>query len=100
VEAWEYISSVKITRELLGDRMFPVTLEGLDGRSKSCGVPDSRGPVGAANPHHSLRVAGGNATLMDGSAESNADDPPVRRSDGPHRRRLTLGLSGRLCCSL
>ena len=30
VDRWDYTSSVRITRELIGDRMFPVTLEGLD----------------------------------------------------------------------
>ena len=30
LERWEYTSSVRITRELIGDRMFPVTLDGLD----------------------------------------------------------------------
>ena len=30
VERWSYTSSVRITRELVGERMFPVTLEGLD----------------------------------------------------------------------
>ena len=29
-ERWTYTSSVKITRELIGERMFPVTLAGLD----------------------------------------------------------------------
>jgi uncharacterized protein len=29
-ERWEYTSSVRITRELIGDRMFPVTMAGLD----------------------------------------------------------------------
>lgn len=27
---WEYHESIRITRELLGDRMFPLTLDGLD----------------------------------------------------------------------
>ena len=30
VERWEYTSSVRITRELIGDRMFPVTMAGLE----------------------------------------------------------------------
>lgn len=30
VERWEYTSSVRITRELIGDRMFPLTMAGLD----------------------------------------------------------------------
>ena len=29
-ERWEYTSSVRIVRELIGERMFPVTLSGLD----------------------------------------------------------------------
>lgn len=28
--AWEHIPSLRMTREILGDRMFPMTLEGLD----------------------------------------------------------------------
>jgi uncharacterized protein len=30
-DRWEYTASVRITRELLDDRMFPVTIQGLDG---------------------------------------------------------------------
>jgi uncharacterized protein with von Willebrand factor type A (vWA) domain len=30
-DRWEYTASVRITRELLDDRMFPVTMQGLDG---------------------------------------------------------------------
>ena len=30
VERWEYTSSVRITRELIGDRMYPVTMAGLE----------------------------------------------------------------------
>lgn len=29
-ERWEYAPSVRITRELIGERMYPLTLEGLD----------------------------------------------------------------------
>ena len=29
-QAWEYTPSVRITRELLGERMFPLTIHGLD----------------------------------------------------------------------
>jgi uncharacterized protein with von Willebrand factor type A (vWA) domain len=32
---WDYTPSVKITRELMGDRMFPLTLSGLDAGIKS-----------------------------------------------------------------
>ena len=34
-ERWEWTPSVKITRELLEDRMFPLTLEGLDRAMKA-----------------------------------------------------------------
>ena len=27
---WDYHDSIRITRELMGERMFPLTLEGLD----------------------------------------------------------------------
>jgi uncharacterized protein with von Willebrand factor type A (vWA) domain len=30
VERWSYTPSIRITRELIGDRMFPLTMEGLD----------------------------------------------------------------------
>jgi uncharacterized protein len=30
VDRWQYTPSLRITRELIGDRMFPLTLEGLD----------------------------------------------------------------------
>ena len=30
-ERWDYAPSVRVTRELIGDRMFPLTLAGLDG---------------------------------------------------------------------
>jgi hypothetical protein len=42
VERWDYTSSVKITRELIGDRMFPVTLEGLDRAIKELRRPMTR----------------------------------------------------------
>jgi uncharacterized protein with von Willebrand factor type A (vWA) domain len=29
-QRWEYTASVQVTRELIGDRMFPVTIQGLD----------------------------------------------------------------------
>jgi hypothetical protein len=30
VERWEFTPSIRLTRELTGERMFPLTLEGLD----------------------------------------------------------------------
>ena len=53
VDRWDYTSSVKITRELIGDRMFPVTLEGLDRAIKELRRPLTRAApmsVSAANP--------------------------------------------------
>jgi uncharacterized protein len=53
VERWEYTSSVRITRDLIGDRMFPVTLAGLDSAISELRRPLTRAapmPVGAANP--------------------------------------------------
>jgi uncharacterized protein with von Willebrand factor type A (vWA) domain len=34
-ERWEYTPSVRITRELFEERMFPLTLEGLDRAMRS-----------------------------------------------------------------
>jgi uncharacterized protein with von Willebrand factor type A (vWA) domain len=53
VDRWDYTSSVKITRELIGDRMFPVTLEGLDRAIKELRRPLTRAApmsVSTANP--------------------------------------------------
>jgi uncharacterized protein with von Willebrand factor type A (vWA) domain len=30
VDRWGYTPSIRITRELIGDRMFPLTMDGLD----------------------------------------------------------------------
>jgi uncharacterized protein len=52
-ERWEYTSSVRITRELIGDRMFPVTLDGLDRAISELRRPLTRSPpvfVGAGDP--------------------------------------------------
>jgi len=29
-EVWNYHESIRVTRQLMGERMFPLTLEGLD----------------------------------------------------------------------
>jgi hypothetical protein len=53
VDRWEYTSSVRITRELIGDRMFPVTLAGLDSAISELRRPLTRAapvPVGGAYP--------------------------------------------------
>jgi uncharacterized protein with von Willebrand factor type A (vWA) domain len=34
-QRWDYTPSVKLTRELMEDRMFPLTLRGLDAGIKS-----------------------------------------------------------------
>jgi uncharacterized protein with von Willebrand factor type A (vWA) domain len=41
-ERWEYTPSVRITQELTGERMFPLTLEGLDGAIRELRRPLSR----------------------------------------------------------
>jgi uncharacterized protein len=52
VERWSYTSSVQITRELIGDRMFPVTLEGLDRAIAELRRPLQRAaPLPAGVPH-------------------------------------------------
>jgi uncharacterized protein with von Willebrand factor type A (vWA) domain len=54
-ERWEYTASVQITRELIGERMFPLTLEGLEGAirelrrplARCAQPPQAEEPVGA-----------------------------------------------------
>lgn len=41
-DRWEYTPSVRITRELVGERMFPLTLEGLDGAIRELRRPLTR----------------------------------------------------------
>ncbi|HVW68019.1 MAG TPA: VWA domain-containing protein [Steroidobacteraceae bacterium] len=51
VERWEHTSSVGITRRLIGDRMFPVTLAGLDRAIEELRRPLTRAvPVGLPAP--------------------------------------------------
>jgi uncharacterized protein len=45
VDRWEYTSSVRITRELIGERMFPVTMAGLDRA-----IDELRRPLSRAAP--------------------------------------------------
>jgi hypothetical protein len=40
---WEYTASVRITRELVNDRMFPLTIQGLDSA-----IAALRRPLGGA----------------------------------------------------
>jgi uncharacterized protein with von Willebrand factor type A (vWA) domain len=41
-ERWDYTPSARITRELIGERMFPLTLEGLDGAIRELRRPLTR----------------------------------------------------------
>jgi uncharacterized protein with von Willebrand factor type A (vWA) domain len=50
VERWRYTQSIGITRELIGDRMFPVTIEGLDNAIGELRRPMSRGPILRGSP--------------------------------------------------
>jgi uncharacterized protein with von Willebrand factor type A (vWA) domain len=43
-ERWGYTASVQITRELIGDRMFPLTLAGLDDAIRELRRPLARSP--------------------------------------------------------
>ena len=47
-ERWDYAPSVTLTRELIGERMFPLTLAGLDGAIRELRRPLMRSPVHAA----------------------------------------------------
>lgn len=50
-ERWEHTASVGITRQLIGDRMFPVTLAGLDGAIQELRRPLTRAaPAGVYVP--------------------------------------------------
>jgi uncharacterized protein with von Willebrand factor type A (vWA) domain len=44
-ESWDYTASVRITRELVRERMFPLTISGLDQA-----IRELKRPLGAANP--------------------------------------------------
>jgi uncharacterized protein len=41
-ERWEYTPSIRITRELTGERMFPLTMAGLDGAIRELRRPLTR----------------------------------------------------------
>jgi uncharacterized protein len=45
---WEYTASVRITRELVNERMFPVTIQGLDSAIAALRRPLGRAPLGRA----------------------------------------------------
>jgi uncharacterized protein len=46
-ERWSYTPSVRITRELVGERMFPLTIEGLDAGIRELRRPLARSPAAA-----------------------------------------------------
>jgi uncharacterized protein len=60
VDRWEYTSSVRITRELIGERMFPVTIAGLDRA-----IDELRRPLSRA------------ASAVPGSGRPSATEPPA-----------------------
>src|SRR5688572_19884906 len=43
-DRWSYTASVQLTRELIGERMFPLTLAGLDGAIRELRRPIARSP--------------------------------------------------------
>ena len=58
-QRWEYTPSVRVTRELVDDRMFPVTIQGLDGA-----IAALRRPLGRTVSH------------VDGELRPGAEPPP------------------------
>ena len=55
VERWKYTQSIGITRELVGDRMFPVTIDGLDRAIGELRRPLARVPVRTGAPPEAPR---------------------------------------------
>jgi uncharacterized protein with von Willebrand factor type A (vWA) domain len=64
-ERWEYTSSVRIVRELVGERMFPVTLSGLDRA-----IAELRRPLARALP---ASLGGGGGV---GASPHSGEPPP------------------------
>ena len=62
VRRWEYTASVRIARELVNDRMFPVTIQGLDSA-----IAALRRPLGAAGRGAAGSRAEGGVTLGGGA---------------------------------
>jgi len=53
VARWDYTASIRVTRELVGERMFPLTLDGLDRATRELrrkGLPLAQTPVEEAEP--------------------------------------------------
>jgi uncharacterized protein with von Willebrand factor type A (vWA) domain len=51
-ERWEYSPSVRLTRELVGERMFPLTIAGLD-----LAIRELKRPLGGTGGAHPLAPA-------------------------------------------
>ena len=68
LERWEYTSSVRLVRELIGERMFPVTLSGLDRA-----IAELRRPLSRAVPAAGHTPAAGPGT---GATGPHSDEPP------------------------
>jgi uncharacterized protein with von Willebrand factor type A (vWA) domain len=49
-DRWDYTPSVQITRDLIGERMFPLTLEGLDGAMRELKRPLVRSALAVSAP--------------------------------------------------
>jgi uncharacterized protein with von Willebrand factor type A (vWA) domain len=54
-DRWQYTPSIRLTRELLGERMYPLTLEGLETamrelRRPALGVPSPQAPTVPSGP--------------------------------------------------
>lgn len=49
-ERWNYTPSVRITRELIGERMFPLTMQGLDGAIRELRRPLARSALSLSAP--------------------------------------------------
>jgi uncharacterized protein with von Willebrand factor type A (vWA) domain len=69
-DRWEYTPSVRITRELVGERMFPLTLQGLDGA-----IQELRRPL--ARPSSSAGAVDSAGGAHAGTANVNPDGPPA-----------------------
>ncbi len=58
VDRWDYTPSVRIIRELTGDRMFPLTMAGLDSAITELKRPLARAPSSSVPPHSPVTGAG------------------------------------------
>ena len=57
-ERWNYTPSVRLTRELIGERMFPLTMQGLDAAIRELRRPLARSPLSvSASPADGPRPA-------------------------------------------